>query len=223
MNKKYADYVFMIPGNNFSQEFLTSLIQTVSYMYEKEYSFLFLFGYSPIIQSIRNGLMSNFTENGKIENNRIPVNIFNNELECKKIIFIDSDIVWTKEDLKKIIESDKDFLVGTYVLTDRVNSSVREIDSEVFMTVNELKDKKEIFEVHSSGLGFMSCSFNAIKNIKYPWFDVEEKILIFKNNEYQKTIGEDIYFFSKVKDAGYKIFADPSIKVGHIKTNILKK
>jgi hypothetical protein len=222
MNKKYADYVFIIPGNNFSQEVVSSLIQTVAYMYEKQYSYLFLFGYSPIIQSIRNGLLSNFTENGKIENNKIPVDIFNNELECNKIIFIDSDIVWTKEDLKKIIESDKDFIVGTYVLTDTVNSSVREINSEVFMTVNELKNKKEIFEIHSSGLGFMSCSFNAIKNIKYPWFDVEETIVSEGNKKYQKTIGEDIYFFNKIKNAGYKIFADPSIKVGHIKTNILK-
>jgi hypothetical protein len=222
MNKKYADYVFIIPGNNFSQEVVSSLIQTVAYMYEKQYSYLFLFGYSPIIQSIRNGLLSNFTENGKIENNKIPVDIFNNELECNKIIFIDSDIVWTKEDLKKIIESDKDFIVGTYVLTDTVNSSVREINSEVFMTVNELKNKKEIFEIHSSGLGFMSCSFNAIKNIEYPWFDVEETIVSEGNKKYQKTIGEDIYFFNKIKNAGYKIFADPSIKVGHIKTNILK-
>jgi hypothetical protein len=58
--------------------------------------------------------------------------------------------------------------------------------------------------------------------IKYPWFDVEETIVSEGNKKYQKTIGEDIYFFNKIKNAGYKIFADPSIKVGHIKTNILK-
>lgn len=226
MNKGYSDYIFLLPGKHFSGEFLNSLLVTINYLNDNNHSYYIINGYSPIITSVRNGLLSNFSldsMNGKrAELNRLPVKIFNDQIFCKKIIMIDSDIIWNLDDIKKLIYAKQDIICGTYLLGDGVNSSVKKYVDKPFFTSEELKNEKEIFEADSSGLGFVAIDFNVIKDIEYPWFMVEENIVEVDGKKYQKTIGEDVYFFNKLKSAGYKVSIDPSIKLKHEKTRYIE-
>lgn len=225
MNKGYSDYIFLLPGKQFSGDFLNSLIGTINYLNNNNHSYYIITGYSPIITSVRNGLFSNFSldsMNGKEPAlNSLPVKIFNDQVFCKRLIMIDSDIIWNINDIKKLIYAKEDILCGTYLLGDGINSSVKRYTDKPFYTAKELKNEKEIFEADSSGLGFVSINFNAIKDIEYPWFVVEENVVEVDGKKYQKTVGEDVYFFNKLKNAGYKIHVDPSIKLKHEKNKYI--
>lgn len=221
MKKGYSDYIIILPGNSFSSDFISSLVSTTTYFHQNNHSFLIATGYSPIITSARNGLFSNFSLdslNGKIPDlDKLTTKIFNDQIECKKIIMIDSDIIWSVEDIKKLIYTDLDVLCGVYSLFDGVTSSVKKHKDMPFSSNKEMSQETDIFEADSSGLGFVSISFDVMKKLEYPWFVVEEEIIEKNGERYQKTTGEDVYFFNKIKNIGYKIHVDPSIKLLHEK------
>jgi GT2 family glycosyltransferase len=55
-------------------------------------------------------------------------------------------------------------------------------------------------------------SMEVFKKIKPPWFEFHLQ------DPGKPPLGEDIFFCTKLKAAGYKIFVDCDIKVGHLAT-----
>jgi hypothetical protein len=55
------------------------------------------------------------------------------------------------------------------------------------------------------------------KKISDPWFE------FVKDNETGMVIGEDIYLCQKIKNAGYKIYVDTGVEVGHLTTMIVNQ
>ena len=66
-------------------------------------------------------------------------------------------------------------------------------------------DKKEPFEVHAAGFGCVLVHRSVFEMMDRPWFQ-------FINN----ICSEDFYFFVKVHELGFKVWADPTIDLGHI-------
>jgi hypothetical protein len=219
VNKTKVDYVFLIPGNNFSKEFLLSWTETVTYLMSNNFSFFYFVKYMPIVSSIRNYLLGTAITDQSQTFLSPPgsTKVFSDILECKKVIFIDSDMVWSLESMKKLLNSEHDFISAPYLLGDGKTVSVKKSGEDHFMNSKDLKLQKNVFEIDSSGLGFFSCSFDSLKNIEYPWFSTEEISKNINGGIHQGHIGEDVYFCNKVKSYGNKIFTDPSIIVGHQK------
>jgi hypothetical protein len=217
VSKVDADIVFLIPGNSFSPEFVSCWTATINMLNKNNIKSVARFGYSPIITEIRNNLLG-YSPIGIPNYNKKNNRIFSGNFKCKKIIFIDSDIIWTPNDIKILLESDKDIICGIYPFNDKTHVSVTK-DGENFLTIKDILDaKEEEFEIHSGGLGFLSCSFNALDKLKFPWFELES----FESLQYGKgVIGEDILFFNKLRSLGYNIYANSRIKLGHIKSNVL--
>lgn len=69
---------------------------------------------------------------------------------------------------------------------------------------------KELIEVDATGFGCCLIDIKVMQDMEKPWFkmDIHSK----------PVIGEDIYFWRKVKVLGYKIFVDCSINIGHLGT-----
>jgi hypothetical protein len=207
-NVPKVDVVICLPGNYFSRKFLNSWSNSLVWLSENNYSYIYRFGYSPIISDLRNYLLKTSPLNDS-NNETEPFMLFENKLICNKIVFIDSDMVWDVKDFEKLITTDKDFLSGAYLMTEQNNVSVS--INRSFLSVSEFNQHKTLFEINHSGLGFASCNFTALENIPFPWFMSNIGIDL-------NIIGEDVYFCELLTNAGYKLFCDPTIKLGHEKS-----
>ena len=122
-------------------------------------------------------------------------------------IMIDSDMVFTPEDVDKLVAhlQDKDIVTGLYLRgSGNITPCLFDMNLE---PINEVPH--ETFEVGACGGGFLAISQKVLETLTDPFvrFDVHS---------------EDVAFCIKAREAGFKIWCDPSINLGHIRTNILK-
>ena len=214
-DKKYVDYIFLLAGKTFSSSFLTAWTETVNYLNKNNFTYKLAIVYSPIITVTRNTLIGNFPS--KFGDNTFSVIPFNGEYTCKKVIFLDDDVYWKVEDLEILLKSDKEIISGIYLTVDQKTVALIGEDGNR-LTLDQLKDKTEPFEVLAVGLGFFACTLNVLESIEFPWFDTPTQI----TEDNVGIVGsEDVYFCNKARDKGYKIYADPKLKIGHEKTQIL--
>jgi hypothetical protein len=217
--KEQVDFVFLLPGKEFSNKFLSSWTATIVWLLEHNYSFISHIVYSPIVSETRNILLaesptSNATKMGQDYKSRT---LFNNEIVCHKVIFIDSDMVWTVQDIKKLLFSEHDVINGIAPFNFGDNVSVS--TNHKWLTKKDIKEIKEPFEVDFSGLSFAAIKYKVLENITYPYFKTLNEL---NKDEKYETTGEDVYFYDKIKKAGYKIMADPNILIGHEKLTVLR-
>lgn len=219
-----VDYVFLFPGPNFPRDFVSSWTKTLLYLERKGYQFHYYFAYGPGIAHLRNNMVAhsgfgNFMYDGRNLTKTIP---FAGELRCKKVIFIDSDMTWTEEDIEKLINSPYDITTGVCPLSNKYESSVKFLNSNHFEPIESLSNLTEPFEIESSGLSFMSINFEVFETVPYPWFNSFEITKEIDGVTYASNLSEDVYFIEKCKENGFKVYLDPTIKMGHIKTQTLK-
>jgi len=144
-------------------------------------------------------------------------NLFADNLVCQKVIMIDDDIVWSIADIEKLMYSSYDVLIGGYLMADNIHCSVAKDSYETLMTKKEFVSHTEPFEVVGGGLGFTSVNFTTLQKLPMPWFELATK----KVENTIQYYGEDFDFFMKLRNVGAKIYADPSIRVGHVKQKVL--
>ena len=153
-------------------------------------------------------------------------------------ITIDSDIVFTFEQVEKLIESTNEHPVvaGMYRMADLVNYAfVKDWDETYFKTNGTFQFikpeeidawKKELnlkyFQVVYSGMGFMAIRKEVFDNIKYPYFDSDIVTIRTEDGKVIRDIcSEDVSFCKKITNAGYPIMVNTDIRVGHIKPLII--
>jgi hypothetical protein len=221
MKEYECDVVFLIPGRQFTQNFILSWSKTLSYLHDNNISYLYNIFYAPIVTSVRNALLGLCPIDTDDTNSDPYVKPFNNQVKCKKVIFIDSDMVWKPEAIQKLIDSPYDVTFAPYVLSDNKTLSIKVDDK--FVKRDNYKHKNKAFEIQAGGLGLMACKLEVLQNIPYPWFALKDYIEEFDNGIQRGAIvGEDVYFCQKLIDFGYKLHCDPTIEVGHEKQNIWK-
>lgn len=66
-----------------------------------------------------------------------------------------------------------------------------------------------LIEIDATGCGCLLYKAEVFENIPQPWFE-------FTKTEDGDVVGEDIGFCNKLKQAGYNIHCDTSIKIGHM-------
>jgi hypothetical protein len=220
--KNMYDYIFLIPGREFSINFINSWTNTLVYLHENGYTFASVFKYAPIIQEVRNQLLVNPipVDNGntRLGNFRRPgKNLFDNESYAKRIVFIDSDMVWRTEDIKGLLETDLDILCGAYFPESGEQTCILGQDG-LFIDMNEIKTKSEPFEIMGAGMGFVSVKPEVLEKIGFPWFNT---LYLEEEGGHTQFIGEDSFFFFRAAQEGYKIHCDPKLVVGHEKKKVI--
>ncbi len=132
------------------------------------------------------------------------------------LLFIDSDIIFEPEDVATIENDLKtyDIITGLYIV------KAWDWSAAIFEKINGnyefTKGKEGIFEVEACGGGFMGISRSIINSLnmpKEPFSFIREGNIVH---------GEDVSFCQRVREAGFKIYCDSSIKVGHMKTQIIR-
>jgi hypothetical protein len=215
-----VDYIFCIPGEVYSSNFLTSWTNSIISLLENSESFIYINHYTSSVSHTRNQMIrcSPFTKNLD------PTNIlpFENKIKSKKIIFIDDDMVWNYEDLEKIMKSNKDIVSGfckTNFVNNKNQNFLSAIKNNEFLTEDDIKNKTELIEVDAVGFAFVAINFEVFQKIKFPWFEIFD--IVDPKTKRVMNVGEDYNFCKKATAAGYRIYADPTIKVGHEKLKVL--
>ncbi|MEN6615117.1 MAG: hypothetical protein ABFD12_01025 [Syntrophorhabdus sp.] len=72
-----------------------------------------------------------------------------------------------------------------------------------------------LVECDATGTGCILYNMEVFRKLPYPWFRFQ------KNPENGMVIGEDIGFCQDLKAAGYKIYVDTSVEIGHLATIIV--
>lgn len=131
------------------------------------------------------------------------------------ILFLDSDVVPPLDALAVLLRIEADIAVGPtpIIADDRLVWNIQFKDGESWIDIwNDLPP--EPFEVSSSGGGCILVRREVLVKMGWPWFKTEYQE-IFKNEGKGIAIGEDVYFFKKAMECGFKIIAHPKVKCKH--------
>jgi hypothetical protein len=208
--KKLPHYNVLIatPGRSMENEYVVSLMNTVEVLNKKKISFKFINRYAAVVGMAREGTLMN-SDFMDITNGKPLLG----EATYDKIIWIDSDISWTAEDFLKLYQAEDDIVSGIY-LSDRGTPMF----SGSAKPKNEYLNTTEKFEVKYVGFGFLAIKSGVFENLSRPWFEPTFKKVTDENGkEYLIPQGEDYSLCAKATRAGYKIFVDPTVNVGHHK------
>jgi hypothetical protein len=88
-------------------------------------------------------------------------------------------------------------------------------------TVESISKRRKPFTVDYTGFGWVLIKNGVFEHsdMKYPWF--APKMQIFESGEVQDMCGEDVSFCLDAIEAGFEIWCDPRIRVGHEKSRVI--
>ena len=156
----------------------------------------------------------------------------------------------TKEEVKQVVKNEKgedveqkgfklnvdpnkerQIVAGWYCTEDGKTTSVAHwLDEDDFRTnggvmnhetIESISKRKKPFTVDYTGFGWLLIKNGVFEHegMPYPWF--APKMQIFESGEVQDMCGEDVSFCLDAKEAGFEIWCDPRIRVGHEKMRII--
>jgi len=219
--------VIGLPGDNFSSKFLVSWSNIlISLWSSNKYDIAISTGTGSYMPFVRMQTLGLDVMRGKDQK---P---FNGE-KFDVWVTIDSDIIFTPEQVVELIESTNKHSVvgGVYRMADLQSfASVQSCDDSYFakngtyefLTQEKLeKWKKEtemkFMPVDYTGLGFFACKSEVFENMTYPYFDGNVKEIVNGDIIIKDISSEDINFCNNIKNAGHQIFINTDLRVGHLK------
>ena len=120
---------------------------------------------------------------------------------------VDDDMIFPSDTLERLLAHKKDIVGVAYKPRNDKKDTHIPLD-KVHADNPDLP--KELFECEAVGTGIMLINAKILYDIKQPFF-------FFESHETGFTIqGEDWMFCKKAKEAGFKVWCDPSIDIGHL-------
>ena len=215
--------VFCLPGRNVSYTFLKSFVQLCFDLVQAQASIQISQDYSSMVNFARCKCLGANVLRGPDQK---P---WDGNLKYDYRLWIDSDIVFDTEKFYKLVAMDKDIAAGWYCTEDGRTSSVAHwLEEGDFRknggvmnheTLESLSKRKKPFTVDYTGFGWVLIKNGVFEKLPYPWF--APKMQVFESGEVQDMCGEDVSFCLDAMDAGYEIWCDPTIRVGHEKMRVI--
>ena len=225
--KKMKTVVVALPGREYSGSFLKNWSQTLITLTQKGYQLIMMNEYSSFVSFSRMKTLGLDVLRGATQ---VP---FDGKLNYDVWLTIDSDIFFTPEQVIELIEDTDTYPVvsGLYRMADLEHyAAVKEWDMEYFkkhgsfqfLKAEDLNTTEKYMKVAYNGMGFFACRKGVIENLKYPYFSYP---LIEIETEDGKVIrdmcSEDVAFCKNLKDAGYRVIVNTSLRVGHEKMLVI--
>lgn len=131
---------------------------------------------------------------------------------CTRFITLDTDQVYPSDMIIKLLSHDKPIVTGNVcrryppfgpiLLRGKLHKYLSVPFEECYTG--------ELVEIDATGAACMCIDMKVFLDIKYPWFEAVPK------TEETEPVGEDINFCAAARAAGYQIFCDTSIEIGHL-------
>tara|TARA_B100001142_G_C14239077_1_gene618576 strand:- start:558 stop:1220 length:663 start_codon:yes stop_codon:yes gene_type:complete len=210
--------VFCIPGCTFSYKFLRCWTNLLFWCIQNDINPILSNDIDSNVYFVRAKILGGSTLRGKKQK---P---FNGNIDYDYIMFIDSDVIFTPEDVKALLDMDQDIACGAYLMNggshyaiveEFNNNYFLENGSFHFLSRDDLNKKSDNFKVEYCGMGFMMIKKNIIEQLEYPWFYANKFIF---NDEIEEFTSEDVTFCMSLTKKGFNIVINPKIRVGHEKS-----
>jgi len=147
------------------------------------------------------------------------------ETDCEQLVFLDTDVFWLPADLRRLIEHDRDIVAGIYPLkNDDEDYPVAPLPGERW------SDSGGLVEVAGVPTGFLKIKRRVLEAL-YPTVphhrskeDGHGRLLI--PVLFERTLngtsrrGGDYEFCVKARAAGFKVYVDPTMQLGHQGTKL---
>lgn len=217
-----------IPGKSFGIDFLKSYTNMLATLRKYDVEVRVHFNYNPNLYLVRNLCLGGTPAGG------VDQKPFGGE-EYDYILFIDSDMVFSGEDVVELISTaDKDnhnILAGLYkmagpsrpytVIEDYAECWDEEAKAFRYMTAERLaeleNDGAKTLPVDIAGTGFMCIKQGVLEKMSYPWFAPAIGELV----DVVDVLGDDVNFCLEAAKVGFGVAVVPSIKLGHVKEFII--
>ncbi|AET43715.1 hypothetical protein MPWG_00229 [Micromonas pusilla virus PL1] len=216
--------VLALPGRTFSGSFLMNWTQTVMTLNKKGYEIVVTNEYSSYVTYSRMKTLGLDVLRGA---DQVP---FGGTLNYDVWLTIDSDILFTPEQVIELIEDTKKYPVvsGLYRMQDRIHfATVQEWDVEYFKKYGSFEFMRDLpadkyIPVAYSGMGFFACRRGVIEKLKYPYFSYPLVEIEAEDGKILRdTCSEDVSFCKNLTDAGFEIMVNTDLHVGHEKTLVV--
>lgn len=219
--------IIALPGREFSGTFLVNWTETAMKLTKMGYGLMFTNEYSSYVTYSRMKTLGLDVLKGA---DQVP---FGGKLDYDVWLTIDSDIVFTPDQVIELIENTNMYPVvsGIYRMSDLKHyAAVKKWDLDYFkktgtfqfMKVGDLEDEKKFISVAYNGMGFFACRKGVIEKLKYPYFTYPLIEMEGKDGvKLRDTCSEDVAFCKNLKDAGFNIMVNTSLVVGHEKTFVI--
>ena len=142
------------------------------------------------------------------------------------LLFVDTDIVFTPENVSTLLESGQDIIAGGYIMKDGKNFANRGWEP--------MKPDGEIYDVEYVSTGFLAIARVALEQIQekldlpllhsgwkgkecYPFFESGRD----RTGRHDFYMSEDWDFCDKAREAGLRVYWHTGVLVGHLKQVIL--
>ena len=165
--------LFAIPGREFSGNFLNCWTDTLLKCIKNGINPMLSNKYSSMVSYARCLCLGADVRRGV---NQAP---YDGKIDYDYIMWIDSDIVFSFEQIQKLISYDKDIVSGIYKTENGENfACVKDWDqnyykkngSFYFLQRKDVLNRHGLMEVDYNGMGFMLIKKGVFEKVKYPWF-----------------------------------------------------
>lgn len=134
------------------------------------------------------------------------------------LMSIDNDMVFPPSGIIRLLDADKDIVGANYnqrttgLSGDQPIATVKFADNNGKLISHEIP--KHLFKCHTLGLGFVLIKTSVFDKLDKPYFrDAEDA-----KGEHHT---EDVEFFIKCQEAGFDVWCNPTIQVGHIGKSVI--
>lgn len=224
----HYEVIIMTPGYNMEARYVMSLLATVKELDKAGITWAFSNAGMSDVAIARENTVLGRTMFGVNSNYAKPLD---GQSTYDKLFLVDSDIYWEVDDFFRLYSSNYDLVSGVYLQSDGETTTLLKATEDTNSPTNiglrairrvELFSSLSAFEVDGAGLGFMCVRSGVFEAVERPWFEHRSVTKPISDTEFVvEMLSEDISFIRKVKEAGFKVYADPAVKVGHVKkTNV---
>lgn len=221
-----------LTGDSFTANFVQSFIQSMFALWNSnKYEIALCFGQSSMVHFARMRSLGLATTRG------VDQKVFN-DLPLDVVVMIDSDIVFSPQQLMRLIDGTDvhPVVCGLYRMADLQHfACCSKWDTAHFAehgtfqmeTPDSIRAWRE-----STGLAFMPCVYTGLgffaarkavwDTLKYPYFDGEVQTIQSKDGvTIVDIMGEDTCLCRNIINAGHQIMVDCSLIVGHDKRIVI--
>ena len=217
--------IFCLPGRTFSDNFLKSWTNLITELPRNNIKWAMSQKYHVNRYFVCNSCLGGSSIGGK---NQKP---FQGKVDYDYLMWIDSDQVFEPWQffnlLEKAKETNTSILSGLYLMQGgEVFATVKDWDKEFFkkngyfkfLKPQDILNKKEIFKVSYTGFGWLLVKKGVFESLDYPWVQPTW----FDQDGIREMTTTDCGFMHRAADKGFNTYIDPTIVVGHEKTQILR-
>ena len=213
--------IFCLPGREYSGNFLCSFTELIMALREMGAIVRISQKYSSMVNAARCMVAGADLMRGK---NQKPFN----GMPYDYMMWIDSDTQFKTQDFFALYEMNKDIASGWYAQPGASNENyytpvVEKMDNKYFLSngffqflrVKDFEYKKNLFKADYIGFGWVLIKQGVFEKLTYPWFAPR---LLKISETISEMSSEDVAFCLDARTAGFELWVNPAVRVGHEKT-----